>query len=71
MSRRRRELRRGAAIAWGIGLIALVFIVETALAHQSRPSTASPWIWGALGVVAVIAFARGAWLTAKSRREQD
>jgi hypothetical protein len=64
-----KDLRCRAAIAWGIGVIALIFLIETALAHHSRPSAASPWIWSALGIIAVLAFARGARLSAKARRE--
>lgn len=71
MTPHQQQLRRSAAIAWGIGLIALVFLVETAVAHHSRPSAASPWVWGVLGVVALAAFARGAWLSLQARRDRD
>jgi drug/metabolite transporter (DMT)-like permease len=58
-------------LAWGIGLVALVFLLETAVAHRSHPSAASPWIWALLGVTAAAAFARGAWLSAKARHSAD
>jgi hypothetical protein len=66
----RDRLRRSAAIAWGIGLIALVFLLETAVAHHARPSAASPWVWSVLGVVVSVAFARGAWLSLQARRDR-
>ena len=66
-----RELWRRAALAWGVGLIALLFLIETAVAHHSRPSAASPWIWSVLGIVAALGFARGAWLSLQARRHQE
>jgi drug/metabolite transporter (DMT)-like permease len=68
---RRKDLQRSAALAWGIGLVAMVFLLETAVAHRSHPSPASPWIWAMLGVTATAAFARGAWLSAKAKHTPD
>jgi hypothetical protein len=68
---KRKDLQRSAALAWGTGFVALVFLLETAVAHRSHPSAASPWIWVVLGVTAAAAFARGAWLSAKAKHTPD
>lgn len=49
--------QRKANNALGIGLVALLFIMESAFAHHKRPSAASPYVWAALGLVAVVSFA--------------
>lgn len=61
--------RRQIAIALGVGLICLVFLLETAIAHRTMPSPASPYVGSGLGAVALLAFARAAWL--RWRRPRD
>jgi len=51
----RSELRRKSAIALGISLVCLLFLLETALAHRVMPSPASPVVWSLLGAVGVSA----------------
>jgi hypothetical protein len=59
--------RPKAAIALGVACICLVFLLETWVAHQRMPSAASPYVWGGLGGVALIALA--CW--ARWRRRDD
>ena len=55
------EYRKKSQIAFGVALICIVFLVETAFAHRKMPSPASPVIWAALGTVAACAVAYGLW----------
>ena len=63
--------RRQMAIALGIGCICLVFLLETTIAHRTNPSPASPYVWGGLGAVALVAFGRALWLKLRSRRADE
>jgi multisubunit Na+/H+ antiporter MnhB subunit len=59
------ERQRGAAIALGICVISLVFIVETVLAHRQAPNPLSPLVWTVLGTVAAASlgvYLRLTWL---------
>lgn len=48
--------RRQANNALGFGLVALMFLGESWVAHQSHPSPASPFIWAVSGIVALAGF---------------
>lgn len=61
---------RQARLCFGIAVIALLFLLETAVAHRSAPSAASPFIWGGLGLVAVLAVLRGLWCRARAKERQ-
>lgn len=65
------ELRRKAAISLGVAVIALVFLLETSIAHRSSPSPRSPLVWGLLGVMAVGGVAGWAWWRGQARRADD
>lgn len=53
------DWRRRASLAFGIAVIALLFIVETVAAHRRAPHPASPWIWSVLAVVGVVSLGAG------------
>jgi hypothetical protein len=48
-------------IAYGLSLVCLMFVLETAVAHRSAPQPASAWIWGGLGLGALAGLLLG-WL---------
>ena len=56
------RLLKRSRIAWGVMVIALVFLMETWNVNQLMPNPASPYVWGALVAVAcVAALAALAW----------
>ncbi len=61
------ELRRKSAIALGIAIISLVFIVETSIAHRAMPSPLSPVVWSVLGVMLAGGVIMAAWFRRKAR----
>lgn len=61
------ELRRKSALALGITVISLVFILETSIAHRTTPSPASPIVWTVLGVTALGGVVMALWYRRKAR----
>lgn len=61
------ELRRKSAIALGIAIISLVFIVETSIAHRAMPSPHSPIVWTVLGVTLLGGVIMAAWFRRRAR----
>ncbi len=62
------ELKR-SRLAFGVALVCSVFLLETVFAHQKMP--ASPYVWGGLGSVALLAAAYGLWCRQRARRAPD
>lgn len=65
--RRMSALERRAAFAWGVCLISVLFIVESAVAHRHVPSPWSVWVWFVLGIVAAGSAAVGLISRRKAR----
>jgi len=61
--------RSKAAIAAGIALIAVFFIIETVAAHSIRPNAASSYVWALLALVGSGSAFRAWWFYRKARRE--
>jgi hypothetical protein len=67
----RKELQRKSAIALGISVICLLFLLETSFAHRVMPSPASPVVWGVLGAVGAIALALSIYFRLKAQSARD
>ena len=65
----RQALRRRSQIAGGVGLIALVMLLETVFAHQRLPNPASPWVWSLLGGVGAAAWVAAWWWRRQALRD--
>ena len=60
------EYKRKSAIALGIALIAVLFLIETTVAHRTVPSPASPFVWSVLVLVGGVALACAWWYRRKA-----
>jgi hypothetical protein len=58
---------RRSRIAFSVAVICGLFITETMTAHRVQPSPASPYIWAALGSLAVGALVYAVWCKLKLR----
>ena len=63
-----REWTRRSQLCFGVTLICVLFLVETAVAHRSVPHPASPIVWGVLGLVGVGALVAGVVCRLRARR---
>ena len=62
------EYKGKANSALGVFILALVFLFETSVAHRARPSLASPFVWGVLGLVVITALALFVCFRVKDRK---
>jgi hypothetical protein len=58
---------RKARLCLGGAVICVLFLIETFMAHQSRPHSASPYVWSALGVLALVFLGLAAWFHGRSK----
>lgn len=58
---------RKARLFLGIALVLLVFLSETVVADRRLPNPASPFVWTALGVGAIVCLGLAALFHARSR----
>ncbi len=63
------ESARKAKLFLGFAVVLLVFLSETVVAHQRLPNPASPYVWGLLGLGALVCLALAARFHARSKAE--
>ena len=59
---------RRSRLCLGFGIVCLVFLWETVVAHRHVPSPASPYVWALLGGGAVVLLGLAAWFDRRSKR---
>jgi len=65
------EYARKSKVLLGIGVVLLVFLWETIMAHRHFPSPASPYVWTGLGLGATGCLAAALWYHRKARSAQS
>jgi hypothetical protein len=63
--------RRKSGIAFGMSVIALVFILETVMADRMMPNPASPYVWTVLAVAALVSAGFAWWFHRKAAAARD
>lgn len=63
-----RDWTRRSQLCFGVAVICMLFLVETAVAHRSVPHPASPIVWGVLGLVGMGAVVAGVACRLRARR---
>ena len=64
-------LLRRSRLAFGIGVVCVMFLVETSVADRVTPNPASPVVWAVLGTVVVVALLASAWWRYQAGRTSD
>lgn len=65
-----RDWTRRSQLCFGMAVICVLFLVETAVAHRSVPHPASPIVWGVLGLVGMGAVVAGVVCRLRARRAE-
>ena len=63
-----RDWPRRSQVCFGVAVICVLFLVETAVAHRSVPHPASPIVWSLLGLVGTGAVVAGIVCRLRARR---
>ncbi len=58
---------RKARLCLGGAIVCVLFLIETYVAHQSRPNDASVYVWSGLSIVALTLLVLASWFHAQSK----